>query len=86
MIAAAPIAAGSPAAGGTVAGVEARVEGRVLLLTSGGRQRWCPAGNTPLAAGQELIVIATRRGLTQLLTVTGTAQATGSAATATSVP
>lgn len=75
LIAAAPVVAGSPAAGGTVAALERQVEGRVLLLGAGDRRQWRPAGDTPLVAGQELTIVATGPGLTQMLTLTGNLQA-----------
>lgn len=71
VIAEAPIVAGSPAAGGTVAALERQVEGRVLLLSAGDRQQWRPAGDTPLTAGQALTIVATGPGLTTILTLTG---------------
>ena len=67
LLAEVPIAAGSPAAGATVAAAEARAEGRILVVSAAGQHRWQPAADLPLAAGQTLTVIATRRGFAQFL-------------------
>lgn len=61
---------GSWAEGKTIAGLESSAEGRVLLLSNGGTQHWRPAKDTPLAAGQELVVVVTRRGLAEALACT----------------
>ncbi|HEV8649194.1 MAG TPA: NAD-binding protein [Actinomycetes bacterium] len=58
---------GSQAAGVTVAGFEEATRGRVLALAEGGQQRWCPAGDTSLIAGEELTVVVTRQGLAEAL-------------------
>jgi Trk K+ transport system NAD-binding subunit len=58
---------GSQAAGVTVAGFEEATQGRVLALAEGGQQRWCPAGDTSLIAGEELTVVVTRQGLAEAL-------------------
>ena len=61
---------GSWAEGKTVAGLESSAEGRLLLLSNDGTQHWRPAKDTPLAAGQELVVVVTRRGLAEVLACT----------------
>lgn len=35
---------------------------RVLALSAGGAQRWCPTGDSPLAVGTGLTVVVTRQG------------------------
>lgn len=67
LIAEVPIAAGSTADGGTVSGLESRAEGRILVVSTGGRHRWQPEVNAVLAVGQTLTVVATRRGFVQFL-------------------
>ena len=67
IIAQVPIEPGSWADGKTMAGLESSAEGRVLLLADDGKQYWRPAAETPLAAGQELTVVVTRRGLAEIL-------------------
>jgi Trk K+ transport system NAD-binding subunit len=61
---------GSWAAGKTIAGLESSAEGRVLLLTNDGTQHWRPAKETTLAAGEELVMVVTRRGLAEALACT----------------
>jgi Trk K+ transport system NAD-binding subunit len=61
------VGSGAQAAGGSVASFEATTHGRVLTLTEGGLQRWCPAGDTPLATDAELTVVVTRQGLAEAL-------------------
>ncbi len=58
---------GSGAEGETVAGLEESTEARVLLLADDGRECWLPPKESVLVAGQELVVVATRKGLTQVL-------------------
>jgi hypothetical protein len=49
---------------------------RVLgILGSDGRAHWHPAAETPLQAGEELMVAATRAGLAELLQLSGTTTA-----------
>ncbi len=50
-----------------VANLETAMDGRVLLLTNGDEQSWAPPLETRLAEGQRLIVVTTRRGLSQVL-------------------
>ncbi len=57
----------SRADGKSVADLEQLTEARVLLLVGNGRQCWLPPKETLLAARQELVVVATRKGLTQVL-------------------
>jgi Trk K+ transport system NAD-binding subunit len=71
VVAQARIEAGSWAAGRSVAALERDAECRVLLVADGARREWRPDGDTALAAGQELTVVATRQGLAQLLARTG---------------
>lgn len=40
---------------------------RVLALSAGGVQRWCPTGDSPLAVGTGLTVVVTRQGLAETL-------------------
>ena len=58
---------GSRASGGTVGAVEQAIDGRVLAVSGGGEQRWCPAPGVPLAAGEDLTVVVTRQGLAEAL-------------------
>jgi Trk K+ transport system NAD-binding subunit len=71
MVAQVPIEPDSWADGETIAGLESSAEGRVLLLADDGKQRWRPAAETLLAAGQELTVVVTRRGLAEILDLAG---------------
>lgn len=61
------VGAGSRAAGRSVADFQAGTEGRVLSLTAGGERHWCPPGEEPLPAGEELTVVVTRQGLAEAL-------------------
>lgn len=61
------VGGGAQAAGGSVASFEATIHGRVLTLAAGGQRRWGPAGETPLATGEELTVVVTRHGLAEAL-------------------
>ncbi len=69
MVARVPVEAGSAADGSTVAFEEtmgtdvASDDCRVLALVVGDQVRWTPAGNDALAAGMEMVVVATRRGI-----------------------
>ena len=69
IVARVPVEAGSAAEGSTVTAEEAagsRVElggCRVLALVVGDEVRWDPAPGDTVAAGTELVVVATRRGL-----------------------
>jgi Trk K+ transport system NAD-binding subunit len=67
MVAQVPIEPGSWADGETIGGLESSAEGRVLLLADDGKQRWRPGVETLLAAGQELTIVVTRRGLAEIL-------------------
>jgi len=58
---------GSQAAGGTVAVFEAATQGRVLALSEGGQQHWCPADDTTLVVGEDLTAVVTRQGLAEAL-------------------
>ncbi len=58
---------GTTVVGETVAGLEESREARVLLLAGDGPECWLPSKETIFAAGQELVVVATRKGLTQVL-------------------
>ncbi len=58
---------GTTAVGETVAGLEESTEARVLLLAGDGPDGWLPSKDTVLVAGQELVVVATRKGLAQVL-------------------
>ena len=71
---------GSAAAGRTVADLEARAEGRVLLITQAGRQTWRPTPDAILAPGQELLVVASRSGVAQVATLTEAQTGTPAAA------
>jgi uncharacterized protein with PhoU and TrkA domain len=43
------------------------VYGRVLMLARGDQQTWAPDAQTDLEAGDDLLVVATRRGLGELV-------------------
>ena len=58
---------GTTAVGETVAELEESTEARVLLLAGDGRECWLPSKEAVIVAGQELVVVATRKGLTQIL-------------------
>ena len=61
---------GSDLAGRLLADLEQERLARVLAVASGGRSRefdWAPRRSSPLAAGDRLIVLATRAGLTDFL-------------------
>jgi Trk K+ transport system NAD-binding subunit len=60
-----PVEAGSPADGSTVGAEEAEVEARVLALERGSGRTWEPAGAMTMAAGDRLLVVATRRGIAE---------------------
>jgi Trk K+ transport system NAD-binding subunit len=70
MVARVPVEAGSPADGSTVASEESMgtdIESddcRVLALVVGDQVRWTPAGTDRVHAAMELVVVATRRGIT----------------------
>jgi Trk K+ transport system NAD-binding subunit len=69
VVARVPIEEASQADGSTVAREEAGVAsmgmggGRVLAVIDGDEVSWRPAGSARVAAGQELLLVATRRGL-----------------------
>jgi Trk K+ transport system NAD-binding subunit len=63
--------AGSQAEGHPIAILEDGTETRVLVLTSGDQPTWRPPWDTVLAAGQELTIIATRRGYAQAIASLG---------------
>jgi Trk K+ transport system NAD-binding subunit len=58
-------------AGSSIADTEQDGQARVLALAVGGRTTldWSPRRGQPLAAGDRLVVLATRRGLTRFLSV-----------------
>ena len=58
---------GGPIAGETVATLEKGSEARVLRVASDGAATWRPAADTVLSAGDELVVVATRRGFADVL-------------------
>lgn len=70
LVARVEVDAGCKAEGRTIADLESATHSRTLLLTSDGRQRWCPPGETLLQAGQELVVVVTRNGLAAVLAST----------------
>ncbi len=51
----------------TVADLEGTAEARVLALLEGGQATWRPSPGTPLRPGMEVVVVASRTGLAQLL-------------------
>jgi len=61
------VAAGSRAEAKTITHLIDDVFGRVLVLTRAGEDKWTPDPSSPLAAGDELLVVATRRGLGELV-------------------
>lgn len=61
------VEAGSQAEGDTVSTLGDPAESRVLVLTDGDEATWSPPPETRLAAGQEVTIVATRRGLAQVL-------------------
>jgi uncharacterized protein with PhoU and TrkA domain len=58
---------GSPADAGTIGDLEASADGRVLLIESQAGKEWAPAPERTLAPGDVMTVVATRKGLIQLL-------------------
>jgi Trk K+ transport system NAD-binding subunit len=67
VIAQVSVAAGARFAKRKIGQLTDDVYGRVLMLARGDEQTWTPAAETVLAAGDELLVIATRRGLGELV-------------------
>ena len=61
------VAAGSRAEAKTISNLIDDVFGRVLVLTRAGEDKWTPDPASRLAAGDELLVVATRRGLGELV-------------------
>jgi len=61
------VAAGGKVEGKSITRLTDDVYGRVLTLTHGEEQVWSPEPDTVLAAGDELMVVATRRGLGELV-------------------
>jgi Trk K+ transport system NAD-binding subunit len=72
---------GSSAGGSTVANLESNSEGRVLLVERHLGKEWQPAPDRTLSPGDVITVVATRRGLIQMLDSTEGAQAGVRAAT-----
>lgn len=60
-----PVGAGSSADGSTILDEEASTESRVLAVETGGTRLWRPTPATPIAAGDRLLVVATRQGVAQ---------------------
>jgi hypothetical protein len=52
----------------------------VLLITRAGRQTWRPAPNALLAPGQDLLVVASRGGVAQVVALTEAQTSTPAAA------
>ncbi len=68
LVAEVPVEPGSALDGGTVGAAVAGGEVRVIAIAAGGYQYvWAPRPKRPLAAGETLIVVATRDGLTRIL-------------------
>jgi Trk K+ transport system NAD-binding subunit len=69
LVAEVPVVVGSPLDGGTIADAQHSGEVRVIALTGGGYRnaQWSPAPEHRLVPGDLLVVVATRRGLTQML-------------------
>jgi Trk K+ transport system NAD-binding subunit len=57
------IAAGCWAEGKSIDRLEERAGGRAVALTAGAGHVWCPDRTSSLAAGDELLIVATREGL-----------------------
>ena len=58
---------GSALDGRVVADVEGGWEARVLVVISAAVNRWRPVGDEPLRAGDEVVVVASRRGFADVL-------------------
>jgi Trk K+ transport system NAD-binding subunit len=58
---------GSRAEGETLAELERRTRSRILVVKENGRLAWRPPGDSRLVAGQELVVVTTRRGLSEVV-------------------
>ena len=69
-VAQATVEPGSQAVGWSIGAVERPGECRVLMLVAGGQRLWRPSRKVLLVSGQELVVVATRAGLTHILAVT----------------
>jgi Trk K+ transport system NAD-binding subunit len=69
LVAEVPVVVGSPLDGATVADAQHSGEARVIALTSGEYRdaQWSPPPERRLNPGDLLVVVATRRGLTQML-------------------
>lgn len=63
LIAEVPIGVGASGDGATIDAVHTLDGVRVIAVRSGGRQLWSPPGAQRLAAGDQLVVVATRDGL-----------------------
>lgn len=74
--------AASPAAGLSAGQLEARIEARILAVTAAGRTAWRPEGRRRLVPGDELVVVATRRGLVDFLAQTSAPPRTEAGSTA----
>jgi Trk K+ transport system NAD-binding subunit len=65
------VEAGSQAEGRPITDLEDGTETRVLVLTSDDHRTWRPPRDTVLIAGQELTIVATRRGYAQAVASLG---------------
>ncbi|MEA2622540.1 MAG: hypothetical protein QOH61_1450 [Chloroflexota bacterium] len=83
IVARVPVEAGSAADGSTIAAEEAAASAmhlggcRILAVAAAGQARWRPAPDERVAAGTELVVVATKRGLATALKRGGTAASGG---------
>ena len=75
VVARSTVAAGAEAEGRDLAWLQDGPYARVILLRRGEEQTWAPGPDTVLAAGDELAVVATRKGLDGLLRRTEAARA-----------
>jgi Trk K+ transport system NAD-binding subunit len=60
----------SEADGQTVATLENSFEGRVLMISKNGTQTWHPPTNSAISAGDDVTIVATRKGLVRVLSMT----------------
>ena len=67
IVAQARVEVGSGADGRSVADLERTLEARVLKVSSDGAETWRPPGATILAPGSEVIVVASRKGLADVI-------------------
>jgi Trk K+ transport system NAD-binding subunit len=71
LVAEAPVSAGSVLAGAPIEEIDSAGMTRVIGHVRGGDVHWRPECETPIAAGDSLLVVATRAGLSRTLVLTG---------------